>query len=418
MPDSAVPPALPSSASAPPTDRSTESMVRPSAPPRSGFRSATESVTPGMRITAAWSWRFLVFVGAAYVVVHAIGFMSEIAIPIAIALLVNSLLNPVRKFLVGKGWNANLAAAAVFVGGFLLVLGLLSVVVQQFVSGAQDLADKVGVGLDTVKDWLINGPLKLSQDQINSAISSIQNAVLENRQALTSGALSTATSVGHIVTGLVLVLFILFFFLRDGAKIWGWLVGLAPARARGRIDGAAGYAWSTLNGYVRATVLVAFVDAAGIGIGLFVVGVPLAIPLTALVFLASFVPIVGALVSGVVAVLVALVTVGFVKALIVLAVVIAVQQLEGHVLQPVLLGRAVSLHPLAVALSIASGVIIAGIIGALLSVPLAATVNAAGKYLAGRTPDGRRDPATAAAGAPAESDDPVGKTPRQQSTAG
>lgn len=346
------------------------------------------SVTPGMRIAAAWSWRFIVIVVAAAGVLYGIAFLSEITIPIAIALLLNSLLNPVRRWLIVKGWRPHLASTAVFLAGLLLVIGLIFVVVRQFVSGAPDLAAKAGGGIDTVRNWLVDGPFTLSQDQINNGLDSFKQAVVENQDALTSGALNTATSVGHIVTGLVLVLFTLFFFLRDGERIWSWLLRLAPVRARTRIDGAASHAWTTLGGYVRATVLVAFVDAIGIGIGLLVLGVPLAIPLTALVFLASFIPIIGALLSGGVAILVALVTVGFVKALILLAVVIAVQQLEGHVLQPVLLGRAVSLHPLAVALSIAAGVVVGGIVGALLAVPLAATVNAAVKYLAGRAAPG------------------------------
>ncbi|WP_157970836.1 AI-2E family transporter [Nakamurella deserti] len=348
----------------------------------------TSTVTPGMRIAASWSWRFIVVVIAAGALLCGIAFLSEITIPIAIALLLNSLLNPVRRWLILKGWRPHLASTVVFLAGLLLVIGLVFVVVRQFVSGAPDLASKATDGIDKVQDWLVNGPLKLSQDQIDSGLTSVRQAVVDNQDALTSGALNTATSVGHIVTGLVLVLFTLFFFLRDGERIWAWLLRLAPARARHRIDGAASHAWSTLGGYVRATVLVAFVDAIGIGIGLLVLGVPLAIPLTALVFLASFIPIIGALLSGGVAILVALVTVGFVKALILLAVVIAVQQLEGHVLQPVLLGRAVSLHPLAVALSIAAGVVVGGIIGALLAVPLAATVNAAVKYLAGRATPG------------------------------
>ncbi len=343
------------------------------------------TVTPGMRIAAAWSWRFLVVVAAAVLAIYGIATLSEITIPIAIALLLTSFLSPLRRWLIVKGWKPGLAATTVFLGGLLLVIGLIFVVIRQFISGAPDLASKASGGIDTIKNWLVTGPLKLSQDQIDNAVTSTRQFVVDNKDSLTSGALNTASSVGHIVTGLVLVLFTLFFFLRDGERIWEWLLRLAPKRARTRIDGAASQAWTTLGGYVRATVLVAFVDAFGIGIGLLVLGVPLAIPLTALVFLASFIPIIGALLSGGVAILVALVTVGLVKALILLAVVIAVQQLEGHVLQPVLLGRAVSLHPLAVALSIAAGVVVAGIIGGLLAVPLAATLNAAVKFLAGRT---------------------------------
>lgn len=344
----------------------------------------TDTVTPGMRIAAAWSWRLLVVVAAAALIYYGIGYLSEITVPIVIALLLSALLTPVRRFLGRHGWKNTPAAIVVFVGGLLVVAGIITLVVQQFVKGSADLASRVSDGVTQVQNWLVTGPFHVSQTQINSAAESLKNTVVDNKDVLTSGAVTTASTVGKLATGLVLVLFILFFFLRDGAKIWNWIVGLAPVRAREKMAGAADRAWVALTGYVHATVLVAFVDAVGIGLGVIILGVPLAVPLTAFVFLSSFIPIVGALASGIVAVLVALVTVGIVKAIIVLGVVILVQQLESHVLQPVLMGRAVHLHPLAVALSIASGVIIGGIVGALLAVPLAAVVNAAGKYLAGR----------------------------------
>jgi predicted PurR-regulated permease PerM len=343
-----------------------------------------DTVTTGMRIAASWSWRLLVVVAAAAVLYLGLSFLSEITIPITIALLLCALLNPLKRLLIRHRWRELWATVVVFVGGLAVVAAVITFVVEQFVAGASDLAARVTSGLDEVQTWLATGPLHLTQTQIDSAVTGLQDAVGENRAALTSSALGTAGAVGRVVTGLVLTLFILFFFLRDGHRIWQWLVRLAPSRARTRIDGAAKRAWWTLGGYVRATVLVAFVDAVGIGLGLVVLGVPLAVPLTAFVFLSSFVPIIGALLSGAVAVLVALVTVGWVKAVIVLAVVIAVQQLESHVLQPVLMGRAVHVHPLAVALAIASGVIIAGIPGALLAVPICACANAAVKYLAGR----------------------------------
>ncbi len=364
--------------------------AREAMPPRS---LETESVTPGMRIAGAWSWRFLAVVGTLAVVYYALSYLSEITVPLTIAVLLSALLTPAKRFLVDHGWKPGLASTVVFVTGVLVVAGIISLVVEQFIAGSGDLADRVTSGLDTAQSWLVTGPLHLSQTQLDSAVNSIKEAVVNNRDSLTSSALTTAGSVGRALTGLVLVLFILFFFLRDGHRIWTWVVGLAPRRARTKIDGAANRAWWTLGGYVRATVLVAFVDAIGIGLGLIILGVPLAFPLTAFVFLASFIPIVGALLSGVVAVLVALVTVGLVKAIIVLVVVIAVQQLEAHVLQPVLMGRAVNVHPLAVALSIATGVIVGGITGALLAVPFAACANAAVKYLAGKevSPDETKD---------------------------
>lgn len=365
-----------------PSARPPRDVEEPAAPELPGHV-VTDSVTPGMRITAAWSWRLLVVVAAAALVYYGLSYMSEITVPLVIALLLSALLTPARRFLVRRGWKNTPATIVVFVGGLLVVAGIITLVVQQFVKGSSDLANRVSDGVTKVQNWLVTGPFHVSQAQINSAADAAKNTVLNNRDALTTGAVTTASTIGRVVTGLVLVLFILFFFLRDGNKIWRWVVGLAPAGARSRVFGAGDRAWVALTGYVHATVLVAFVDAVGIGLGLVILGVPLAVPLTALVFLSSFIPIVGALVSGIVAVLVALVTVGLVKAIIVLGVVILVQQLEAHVLQPVLMGRAVHLHPLAVALSIASGVIIGGIVGGLLAVPIAACVNAAGKYLAG-----------------------------------
>jgi predicted PurR-regulated permease PerM len=222
--------------------------------------------------------------------------------------------------------------------------------------------------------------------------------VTKNQGALTSGALSTAATLGEVLAGFFVVLFTLFFFLRDGGQIWQFLCRLLPRPARVPAARAGHYSWHTLVSYVRATVLVAFVDAAGIGIGLAVLRVPLALPLAALVFLGAFIPVVGATLSGVVAILVALVTQGPVTALIVLGIVIAVQQLEGHVLQPLIMGRAVALHPLAVILAIATGVVTAGIVGGLVAVPLLAVGNTAVRYLAAHpagepTPD-RESPGT------------------------
>jgi len=203
-----------------------------------------------------------------------------------------------------------------------------------------------------------------------------------NKGALAAGALTTAATVGEVLAGIFLALLTLFFFLRDGAQIWEFLCRLLPRPARIPATRAGRYSWVTLVSYVRATVLVAFVDAVGIGIGLAILRVPLALPLAALVFLTAFIPVIGATLSGAVAVLVALVTQGPITALIVLAIVIAVQQLEGHVLQPLIMGRAVAIHPLAVILAIAAGVVLAGIIGALVAVPIVAVLNTGIRHLA------------------------------------
>ena len=372
------------------------------APPTGPWpRVESDAVTPVMRIGAAWSWRFLIIVAALTVIGFLLAILSEVTIPVAIAVLLAALLNPAKDFLVRKGMKNNLASPLVFVAGIVVVLGVVAAVVQQFVAGAPDLAKNASGGLTKIHDWIVS--LGVSDAQINSVMNSAQNWVENNRSSITSGALSTATSAGHILAGLAIAMFTLFVFLRDGRRIWNWLLGLTPERARPHLNAAGNRAWTTLGGYVKATVLVAFVDAAGIGIVLAIVRVPLVIPLAALVFLTSFIPMIGATISGIVATLVALVAVGPVGALIVLAGVIVVQQLEGHLLQPLLMGRALKMHPLAIVLSIATGGMLIGITGALLAVPTAAALNAAIKQLRGKYDEEVADPSeTSAANATSE----------------
>jgi predicted PurR-regulated permease PerM len=215
-------------------------------------------------------------------------------------------------------------------------------------------------------------------------VTEFQKWVTDHRSTLTTGALSTATTAIDVLASTFLVLFTTFFFLRDGRRIWRFLVNLLPVAAREPLASAGEQSWQTLVAYVRATVLVAFIDAVGIGIGLVGLRVDLAFPLAALVFLGAFIPIIGATLSGTVAILVALVTRGPVIALLVIAVVIGVQQLEGHVLQPAIMGKAVAIHPLAVIIAIATGVVLAGIIGALVAVPIVAVLNTGVRHLAAR----------------------------------
>lgn len=336
----------------------------------------TTVVPRGLRIAAAVAWRFLVVIAGLYVIVWLLGYLSVVVIPLSIALLLAALLAPAVSRLVKAKVPRGLASAIVLIGGLGVLGGLLTFVIVQFTAGLPQLQEQLNQSLDQIKDWLINGPIHLRQEQIqqfiNNAISFLQN----NQTSLTSSALTTASTVGEILTGFVLTLFILIFFLATGDGIWSFLVRGVPVDVRARVDVAGRRGFASLVSYVRATAAVAVVDAVGIGVGLWIVGVPLVVPLATLVFLGAFIPIIGAVLAGAVAVLVALVTNGFVTALIVLAIVVAVMQLESHVLQPLLLGRAVRLHPLAVVLAIAAGLVAAGIAGALLSVPLLAVLNA------------------------------------------
>ncbi|SBT65801.1 Predicted PurR-regulated permease PerM [Micromonospora sediminicola] len=345
-------------------------------------------VPRGIRVAAAWAWRLILLVAGAYVLIKTVSVLRVVVIPVIVALLLAALLQPAAALLRRRGIGAAPAAALVLVAGLVAVFGTLAMIVRTFIDQYDELADQVRGGLDEVQAWLARGPLHLDDQQLSSLVDRAQVQVTQNQGALTSGALSTATTLGELLTGFFLVLFTLFFFLRDGDRIWRFLCRLLPHGARVSIARAGHYSWHTLISYVRATVLVAFVDALGIGIGLLVLDVPLALPLAALVFLGAFIPVVGATVSGAVAVLVALVAQGPVSALIILGVVIAVQQLEGHVLQPLIMGRAVALHPLAVILAIAAGIVVAGIVGGLVAVPLLAVVNTATRYLAAH-PDGQ-----------------------------
>ncbi|WP_246256811.1 AI-2E family transporter [Amycolatopsis anabasis] len=336
----------------------------------------TTLVPRSLRVSAALSWRFLVVIAALYVIIWLVGYLSVVVIPLSIALLLAALLAPAVAQLVKAKFPRGLAAAIVLIGGLGLLGGLLTFVIIQFTDGLPELQKQLNESLDQIKNWLVNGPIHLRQEQIQEFIDKAFSFLKDNQAALTNSALTTASTVGEILTGFVLTLFILIFFLAGGDQIWGFLVKGVPQRVRSRVDVAGRRGFASLVSYVRATALVAVVDAVGIGIGVAILGVPLVVPLATLVFLLAFVPIIGAVVAGTVAVLIALVTKGFITALIVLAVVIGVMQLESHVLQPLLLGRAVRLHPLAVVLAITGGLVAAGIAGALLAVPLLAVLNA------------------------------------------
>jgi predicted PurR-regulated permease PerM len=366
--------------------------------------SADDGLPRGVRTAGAWAWRFIAFVLAAYLLIRLVSLLSLVVIPVVVAMLLAALFQPFAARLVRRGMKRSLAAALVLLAALIVVFGGLGLIVRTFISQIDSLSSQVSDGINEVQRWLSNGPLHLTDQQLSQYVDKIQQTITSNQGALTSGALSTATTLGEVVTGFFLTLFTLFFFLRDGGSIWSFLCRLLPRGARVPTARAGHYSWHTLVSYVHATVLVAFADAAGIGIGLFILRIPLALPLAALVFLGAFIPVVGATITGAVAVLVALVTHGWVSALIVLIIVIAVQQLEGHVLQPLIMGRAVALHPLAVILSIAGGIVVAGIVGGLIAVPLLAVLNTAIRYLVSH-PSGEPTPNREAPGTEPADDD-------------
>ncbi|MFG1934168.1 AI-2E family transporter [Mycobacterium sp. NPDC048908] len=368
---------------------------------------ADQSVSPLVRKTAAWAWRLLVIGGSVVALLWVVKKLEILVVPVALATLLAALLMPVVDFLDRRGAPRGGAVALVLLGGFAVVGGILAFVVTQFVEGAPALVDQMSTSIKGVGDWLTQGPLHVNQQQIDSARKSAIEALQNNQEKLTSGALSTASTLTEIVTGALLVLFTLIFVLHGGRNIYGFVTQVFPVDVRDRVRDAGRAGFRSLVGYVRATFLVALVDAVGIGTGVAIMGVPLALPLASLVFLGAFIPLVGAVVAGFFAVVVALIAKGLIYALITLGLIIAVQQLEGHVLQPLVMGRAVSIHPLAVVLAIAGGAVMAGIVGALLAVPTVAFLNSAVRVLMARDP-AAEEAAQDAEGAPvvkAEADD-------------
>jgi len=349
-----------------------------------------DTVPSGLRIAAAWSWRIILVGALLYLLLQVVDLLLEVFVPVLVAVLLAALLQPGAAGLVKRRWPRSLAAFTMLLVGIVIVAGIITLVVNRVVADWHVLTGQLTQGLTQVQRSIIR-TFPITQHQLDQLLTQAENAIGANKGAIATGAISTAGTVTQVFTGLLLTLLTLFFFLKDGRSIWLWLVGLMPRQARAYVDEAARRSWRALVSYVRATVSVALIDAVGIGIGLVILRVPLALPLAALVFIGAFIPIIGSFIAGTVAVLVALVSNGFVVALITLGVVLLVMQLEGHVFSPLLLGRAVRIHPLAVVLGIATGVIVAGIFGALVAVPIIAVLNVGGTYLVHRH-DGPRPP--------------------------
>lgn len=345
------------------------------------------SVTPLVRKTAAWSWRLLVILAAAVAFLWVVAKLEVIVVPVLLAMMISALLVPVVDWLDRRGLPRGAAVTLVILGGFSILGGLLAFVITQFIVGLPDLVKQIEHSIDSSRRWLIEGPAHLRSEQIEGAGNAAIQALRNNQAKLTSGALSTAATITELVTAAVLVLFTLIFFLYGGRNIWQYVAKLVPAHVRDRALEAGRAGYGSLIGYVRATFLVALTDAIGVGTGLAIMGIPLALPLASIVFLGAFIPLIGALVSGLLAVVVALLAKGLVYALITLGLLIAVNQLEAHILQPLVMGRAVSIHPLGVVLAISTGGVLAGIVGALLAVPTVAFLNNALQVLLANDPE-------------------------------
>jgi predicted PurR-regulated permease PerM len=333
-------------------------------------------------LAAAWAWRFIVIVTALLMVLWTLKFFVVVVFPVVIALFIAALTAPLVALLERVHVPRKLAALLVVLGGVAILALLLTFVGQQVASSIDQLSGKVSDGLGEIRHWLQTGPLDASDSQIDRWIENTQNYIQTQGKDLGKHATEVTAALGHIVPGFFIILFASYFFLADGHLIWAWLVRIFPRAARSRADSSGRVAWVSLTQFVRATVLVAGTDAIGIMVAALVLHVPLVSAIGVIVFIGAFIPLVGAFLSGGVAVLVALVAQGPFVALLMLGGVVLVQQIEAHVLQPFLMGRFVSVHPLGVILAIATGAIVAGIVGALVAVPLAAALNAVVQHLA------------------------------------
>ena len=363
----------PASGENPPEPQDGADVLRPAgAEPATGpDRDGGRQVPPALALATGLAWRGLLLAAAVAVLIWVVAQLFLLVVPVVIALILAALLAPAaRQIRRVPHMPRALATGIVVVGGLALFGGVLWGVVAAFLAGLPGLSTQLGQSLVAAQEWLANGPLQIDDARVTSFTSELLNMLQRNRTELATNLVGAVGTAGEAATEMLLTLFVLTFLVHDGPKIWGFLLSGVPRAARRRTDIAGRRAFASLVGYTRAIVVVAAVDAVTAGIGLWLIGVPLAVPLATLIFFGAFVPTLGAIVTGVVAVLIALVTGGWVDALLVVALLVAVQNIEGYVLQPLLLGRSVKLHPLAVVLPIAGGVIVAGIPGALLAVPL------------------------------------------------
>ncbi|WP_158544547.1 AI-2E family transporter [Blastococcus sp. TBT05-19] len=319
----------------------------------------------------------LVLAGVAWLGLELLLSIPFLTVTVSVAVLLAALVEPLARGLCRRGIPPAVAALAsvLFLVGTLVGAGFL--IGFRAAGKLRDLTQPLAAGIDRVRVWLVEGPLQLDPQQVTE----MRNAVVTQVYALAPEPMAAARTALQLLAAVVLVAFLVFFLLKDGVTMWGWLLERVPDRRREQVDGAGRSAWSALARYVRGIVVVALIDAVGIGAALLVLGVPLWVSLTLLTFLGAFVPLFGATVSGVVAVLVTLVTNGPTDAIVVLVVVLVVQQLEGNVLQPLIVGRALRLHPVVVLLAVTAGTLLWGLAGALLATPLVAVCYQVGEHL-------------------------------------
>lgn len=375
---------------------------------------------PVLRTAGDYAWRLIAIGVVVYFGVKLLSQLSEVVIPFVVSILVTALLQPVARRMRRVGMGRGISTILTILTTVVIFGGLIAIVVVRAAQQAPQVGNEVNNLLPHVKHWLITGPLQLDPKTVNNLNATISKDVTKNSSAIASTALSTGKTVLSFLGGLVLAIFSTIFLVYDGDNVWRFLLKGVPEPSRPVADAAGHAAWSTLSYYIRGTFVVAFFHGIVVAITLTILGVPLAFPLAVLVGLGAFVPLVGAVVTGVLAVAVALLAKGLVAGIVMTAVLLLDNQIEAHVLQPFVVGRYVRIHPLAVVLSLAAGGLLFGIVGAVIAVPVVATINSAiraGRAVAARRENGSAPGAVATEGSggpPAPSGSrpgPSGSTP-------
>ncbi|MFC7897335.1 AI-2E family transporter [Streptomyces sp. NPDC057381] len=348
-----------------------------------------------MRTTARVSAELLLILAMLAVALWLLGRMWPVVWPLIVGLLLTTLTWPAARFLRRHGWPPALAASVVTVGFLLVVAGVVALIAVPMSSQTDELTEGVVQGIDRLREWAAGPPLNIDDAQITGAL---DTALARIQDSVDSVVTAVATGVGTVVNGLitaVLGVFLMFFFLKDGPRFLPWLGRQLPGRLATDVPAVALRSWETLGSFVRSQALVGLLDAVFIGLGLWILDVPLVLPLAVLTFVSAFVPIVGALFAGFVAVLIALVSNGLTDALIVLAIIVVVQQLEGNVFQPIIQSRGLGLHAAVILLAVTLGGSLAGIVGSLLAVPVAALIAVVWNYVREQLVDPPEQPAPA-----------------------
>jgi predicted PurR-regulated permease PerM len=366
----------PSAASVSASAEAAIAASKPAGPP------PAQTLLPRWLVTGgAWSWRLIALGIVAVYLMRFILKIEVVVLPFMFAMVFTALLRPLALRFQHLGLSRLLSTWVTFLIALLVVLGIGTLVVYRSVAEWHTLITELNNTADKFRNWLSTGPLHLKSTDLADLQKQAVAQINQHRGAIVNGVLSGASIAGEVLAGLILTAFITFFLLYDGVRIWRFVTSVFRGRTVERIDRAAGAAWNTLSGYIRGSVVIATIHALAMGITLTILGVPLVAPLTLLVFITSFVPLVGVLVGGGLAVFITMGTQGVNAGIILLVVLVLEHQLEGHFLQPIIMGRYVELHPLAIALALTIGTILQGVVGAIVAVPLVAMVHAAWPHM-------------------------------------